>query len=140
VLFEDTDLGLRLDKVPGYELKNIPHALTYHYHLRKLDGLLEKLHRAGRMDIEHMSHRFGADLDANPVSFGRFLSVLSKRPTARERLSRALLRLPVVPWLLTKIGNRASFGPLNNLIIGYLFAAALYDGYRNRSQRDPALP
>ncbi len=134
---EDIELGLRLSRVPGYELSYVPEALAYHYQDLDFNPKLDKVRRTGRENLPYLCSKFPAEVASLPL--GRLVRIPGESPRWSKRLTQAALFCPGTETLLRWVAERLPEGRLNRRIVDFLFAQALLRGYRE-SQPDRVSP
>ena len=123
---EDLDLGLRLKKLPGFRLVFIRDALGWHRHHQNLDDYLKKMFQAGRL-LAYFESKHSNDMIKLP--FSRFMVSNDQKINLSKKLYHFLLN-PFFAWVFKKTADFIYSKILNNLIIRYLFAEALFRGYK----------
>ena len=134
---EDIELGVRLSRVPGYELRYAPEALAYHCQNLEFKAKLDKVRLTGRYNLAYLCAKCPAEMESLPI--GRLVRVPGQRDCWSRRSIRAALICPMTDALLRWIAERLPDGRLKRNIVEFLFAQALLRGYRE-SQRDRVLP
>ena len=125
---EDIELGLRLSRVPDYELCYAPEALVYHCQDSEFQAKLDKVRLTGRYNLAYLCTKFPAEMASLPL--GRLVRIPGESPRWSKRLTQAALTCPGTETLLRWASERLPDGRLNLRIVDFLFAQALLRGYR----------
>lgn len=125
---EDIELGVRLSRVPGYELSYAPDAMAYHCQDLDFNAKLEKVRMTGRYNLPYLCAKFPAEIASLPL--GRLVRIPGERPRLSKALIQAVLTCPMTERVLRGVAQRLPEGRLNLKIVDFLFAQALLRGYR----------
>jgi glycosyltransferase involved in cell wall biosynthesis len=127
--FEDLELGWRLVKERGLELRFVEEARSLHIHPHTLEEVLEKKTLCGRASLLYLFRKHPEA--RRELGYERFDPPRAGDPlyTNLERvLYRALLTRPV--YVLVKSLARLPLGPVTNLALDYLVQYHYLEGMR----------
>ena len=125
---EDIELGVRLSRVPGYELSYAPDALAYHCQDLDFNSRLDKFRVTGQYNLPYLCAKFPAEIASLPL--GRLVRIPGERSRLSKGLIQAALTCPVTGSLLRGVAQRLPDGRVSLKIVDFLFAQALLQGYR----------
>jgi len=134
---EDIDIGLRLAKLPGYELRYLPDALAFHCQDEKLEEKLDKVSRTGRHNLGYLCSKFSIEIRS--LGLAQFVPLPGEKPGLRKRLIQLAMTSSVVRRMLLRLAHQLPDGFFHRKVFDFLFAQALFRGYRE-SQRKHVQP